>query len=241
MESPYIQAAADIIARSGCVARQIDDSGACWLRFLRRGWGLVGTVDIETPAGRYLAKKADRPSVERRAFDTIRDAVQHAVTDIAGQFYASRPSTLAIIKPDAFERRWEIRRELAHRGYVMLRDQRADLDRETAEALYAGLRQLDDASVFPGQVDFMLSGSVVLLELGRSDGQDPVATLRAELGPMAIDKRSPNSLRAIFGDPQNARRNALHASDSLESADRELSLLFDYPPMIAADFRGLHP
>ena len=41
-------------------------------------------------------------------------------------------------------------------------------------------------------------------------------------------KVAPDSIRAIFGDPNNDNRNACHGSDSPQSAEREIEIIFPH-------------
>ena len=52
---------------------------------------------------------------------------------------------------------------------------------------------------------------------------------RQVLGPTKVSearKKAPNSIRANFGDRRNDSWNACHGSDSSESAEREIEIIF---------------
>ena len=78
-------------------------------------------------------------------------------------------------------------------------------------------------SFFPQLKKFMTSGPVVALAVG---GRDAIAAWRGLCGPTATAKakaEAPSSLRARFGT--DGTKNAVHGSDSVDSAARELGLV----------------
>ena len=71
-------------------------------------------------------------------------------------------------------------------------------------------------------VSFMTSGPVMVMCL---QGENAVAKNREIMGATDPKKAAPGTIRFKFGD--NVGENAAHGSDSLESANRELSLFFE--------------
>ncbi len=71
-------------------------------------------------------------------------------------------------------------------------------------------------------VTFMTSGPVMLMCL---QGENAVAKNREIMGATDPKKAAPGTIRFKFGD--NVGENAAHGSDSLDSANRELSLFFE--------------
>ncbi len=67
----------------------------------------------------------------------------------------------------------------------------------------------------------MASGPVLLLLL---EGENAVNTLRSLCGDTNPDKALPGTIRRDCGE--GLPKNAIHASDSQESAKREINLLF---------------
>ncbi len=60
-------------------------------------------------------------------------------------------------------------------------------------------------------------------------GENAIAEVRLLVGPANVERAKiefPNSIRALYGDPTNAAANAIHASDSTESAEREINHIF---------------
>jgi nucleoside-diphosphate kinase len=128
--------------------------------------------------------------------------------------------TLAIIKPDAVERRLTgaiIQRIEAAgftiRGVRMLRLSRAD-----AEGFYAVHRQ---RPFFASLTEFMSSGPVVVLVL---ETDDAIAKWRNTMGATDPAKADPGSLRKDFGS--SIERNATHGSDAPETAAVEIAYFF---------------
>lgn len=71
-------------------------------------------------------------------------------------------------------------------------------------------------------VSFMTSGPVMLMCL---KGEGAVLKNREIMGATDPKKANPGTIRSKFGD--NVGENAVHGSDSVESASRELALFFE--------------
>lgn len=62
-------------------------------------------------------------------------------------------------------------------------------------------------------------------------GEDAVSVVREINGPTNVLKamsEAPNSIRALYGDPNFNPANAVHASDSPESAEREINYFYPH-------------
>lgn len=134
-------------------------------------------------------------------------------------------SALVIIKPDAIARKLApaILDMLVTAGFAIRDQALTRLTRQDAEALYEDLL---DKPWGPPQIDFMISGPVLVLEVG--DDGDPVTLtqrLRALIGATQPKDRLPGTIRHAYGDPETPRFNCIHGSDSAESAARELALM----------------
>lgn len=68
---------------------------------------------------------------------------------------------------------------------------------------------------------YMMSGPVVLAVL---EGKDVILKTRAIAGATDPSKASPDTLRSKYGT--DVQRNAVHVSDSIKSAKREIPLFF---------------
>ena len=75
---------------------------------------------------------------------------------------------------------------------------------------------------FPGLVGFIRSGPVVAMVV---EGKDVVPVVRSMVGATNPKNSSPGTIRGDLA--LDTGRNVIHASDSPESAKREISLYFD--------------
>ncbi len=131
--------------------------------------------------------------------------------------------TLVIIKPDAFEMGATgkiidifLSQGLSLRAMKLLR-----FTKEQAENFYIVHRE---RSFYRELVDFMTSGPIVACIL---EGENAIKRVRDLIGPtdsQEARKTAPNSIRALFGTDKG--KNAIHASDSKESADYEIPFVF---------------
>jgi nucleoside-diphosphate kinase len=161
------------------------------------------------------------------AFTCTRRASALAVErllSLRGGAEAAEERTYAMIKPDVSgdeEALEAIRQLISGAGLTIVREESCRLSQRQCRKFYA---EHKGRPFFPGLVAFMSSGPVVKLELA---GPDAVRTWRALLGPtnsLKARKEAPKSVRGLFGTDQ--QRNAAHGSDALESAERELKLMF---------------
>lgn len=92
------------------------------------------------------------------------------------------------------------------------------LDQETLEQHYG---EHQGRPFYEPLVEFMASGPVVALV---AEGERVIEGVRALAGPTDPIAAAPGSIRGDFGSI--TRENLIHASDSEESAERELKLFF---------------
>ena len=132
--------------------------------------------------------------------------------------------TLAMIKPDAVASRdvGQILTRLELRRYRIVGMQMLTMSRDLAEEFYA---EHKGKPFFEGHIEFMTSGPCVAVVTERLNA---VEALRSLVGATVPAEAAPGSIRAQFGT--DLPRNAIHASDSQESAAREIDLIFgEYP------------
>ena len=131
-------------------------------------------------------------------------------------------STLALIKPDAYESIGHIL-GIAIRSGLQIRNLKMHkLTRQQCERFY---QEHCEKSFFPLMIDYISSDVVVAIEL---IGENAVAHWRELIGPTnSIEAREirPDSIRAKFGVDET--KNAVHGSDSRSSAARELEFFFN--------------
>ncbi|RPJ48700.1 MAG: nucleoside-diphosphate kinase [Candidatus Latescibacterota bacterium] len=128
--------------------------------------------------------------------------------------------TLLIVKPDATGRSLtgEILRRLEGAGFRLCAIRALRLRREEAESFYLVHRE---RPFYAELVAYMTSGPVVPMVLER---ENAVAALREFIGATNPADAKKGSIRSDLG--LDVQRNAVHASDSIESARREIAFFF---------------
>lgn len=128
--------------------------------------------------------------------------------------------TLAIIKPDAFSsgKAGLIVAHLEKAGFKVVAARVTRLNQEQAGAFYAVHRE---RPFFASLTRFMTSGKCMPLVLERSDA---VAALRKTIGATDPAEAEAGTVRKLYAESKE--RNAIHASDSDENAEREARFFF---------------
>ena len=129
--------------------------------------------------------------------------------------------TFSMIKPDAVGRNLigEIYRRFEGAGMRIVAARMTRLRREDAEGFYAEHRA---RGFFGDLVKYMTSGPVVVQVL---EGEDAVAANRRLMGATDPKQAEPGTIRADFATSIDA--NAVHGSDSVASAAREIAFFFN--------------
>lgn len=129
--------------------------------------------------------------------------------------------TLAIVKPDAVEKGFigEIIKRYETNGLGIVGMKMLRLSREEAEGFYYVHRE---RPFFKSLVDFMSSGPVVVLAL---EGDGAIKKNRDLMGATDPLKAEPGTIRKLFA--ANIERNAVHGSDSEDSAAFEIAYFFN--------------
>jgi nucleoside-diphosphate kinase len=132
----------------------------------------------------------------------------------------SMEQTLSIIKPEAVEKSQigEIESYIENAGLKVVAAKLIRLTREQAMAFYA---EHESRPFYNDLVAYMTSGPVLVQVL---EGEDAVATHRKIMGATDPKKASPGTIRGDFGT--DLQKNAVHGSDSQQSAQREISFFF---------------
>ena len=128
--------------------------------------------------------------------------------------------TLAIIKPDAVERRvsGKIIQRIEDEGFQIRAMKRVRLSKAQAEGFYAVHRE---RPFFASLTAFMASGPAILLVLEASEAIKKWRTLMGATDPAKAD---PGTIRKEFG--QSIERNATHGSDAPDTAAYEIGYFF---------------
>jgi nucleoside-diphosphate kinase len=128
--------------------------------------------------------------------------------------------TLAIIKPDAIAARKAglILAHLEREGFQIRAASLVRLSEAEARAFYA----VHQARPFYGSlVQFMTSGPCLPVVL---EHDEAVPHLRAVIGATDPAEAAENTVRRLYAESKE--RNAIHASDSPETAQREIAFYF---------------
>ena len=130
--------------------------------------------------------------------------------------------TLAIIKPDAvfYGYAGRIVSLLAREGFRIVACKEVTLTEVQARTFYD---EHSEKSFFIDLALFMTTAPVIALALRR---EGAVARLRRVMGETDPASATPDSIRGMFGT--GPMSNAIHGSDSVESARREISLFFAF-------------
>lgn len=134
--------------------------------------------------------------------------------------------TLSIIKPDAVckNKIGAILSRFEDAGLKIIAARMISLDKAQAGEFYAVHRE---RPFYSDLLEFMTSGPVVVQVL---EGTDAIAKNREIMGQTDPDKAVPNTIRADFAD--NIEQNAVHGSDSPETARTEVAFFFpDIPEL----------
>ncbi len=125
-----------------------------------------------------------------------------------------------MIKPDAVQRGLigEIVSRLEKKGLKIVAMKMLNVSRELAEKHYAEHRE---KPFFESLVSYITSAPVVAMVV---EGKNAVKVVRTLVGATNPQEALPGTIRGDFG--MDIGRNVIHASDSLESAEREISLFF---------------
>ena len=129
--------------------------------------------------------------------------------------------TLSIIKPDAVAKNviGEIIARFEQAGLTIVAAKMLHLTKEQAEGFYA---EHKERPFFGALVEFMTSGPVVVQAL---EGEGAVLKNRELMGATNPQEAEAGTIRSDFAQSNDA--NAVHGSDSTESAAREVAYFFE--------------
>lgn len=128
--------------------------------------------------------------------------------------------TLSIIKPDAVQKNviGDIISRFEQNGLRIAALKRIQLSKREAEGFYYVHKE---RPFFDSLTTFMAEGPIVVMVL---EGEDAIAKNRALMGATNPENADPGTIRKDFAD--SLERNAVHGSDSPESAAFEILFFF---------------
>ena len=129
--------------------------------------------------------------------------------------------TLSIIKPDAVQKKHigKIYSRFEDGGLRVVATKMLHLDEEKAGGFYA---EHEGRPFYEALIGFMTSGPISVQVL---EGEDAVALNRKLMGATDPREAEAGTIRADFASSIDA--NAVHGSDSIESAEREIYYFFE--------------
>ncbi len=130
--------------------------------------------------------------------------------------------TFGIIKPDAVRNGFTgaILAEIEKAGFKLVAIKKQSISQNQAKVFYAIHR---DKSFFEGLTAFMASGPLFLMILEK---EDAIADFRKLMGATNSRDASEGTIRKKYGNREVVRENAIHGSDSEESAAFEIGYWF---------------
>ncbi len=128
--------------------------------------------------------------------------------------------TFSIIKPDAVGRNLigDIYHRFENAGLCIIAAKMLHLSREQAEGFYA---EHKGKPFYDPLIKFMTSGPIMVQVL---EGDDAVRRHREIIGSTDPKKVQAGTIRADYAS--SVQQNAVHGSDSVESAEREIAYFF---------------
>lgn len=128
--------------------------------------------------------------------------------------------TLFIIKPNAVKAKHigDIVSVIEREGFVIQKMKLFRFDDELASRFY---NEHKGKAFYDKLMKFICSGDSVALLLAK---ENAIESLRELMGDVDPQKRKPGTLRAMYAE--SITENAVHGSDSVESARREIGIIF---------------
>lgn len=127
--------------------------------------------------------------------------------------------TLCIIKPDAVANNFvdQINEMIELKGLSILKSKKTDISPEIAKRFYA---EHTEKPFFNELVNFITSGPAVVQIL---EGDSCILAYRSLMGATNPEEAEEGTIRKKFAE--SISKNAVHGSDSPESADREIEIM----------------
>lgn len=133
--------------------------------------------------------------------------------------------TLAIIKPDAVAKNFigEILAQIEENGLHIIASKMTHLSKEEVEEFYS---EHSKRPFYNSLVKYMSSGPVMVQVF---EGENAIETLRNIMGATKPIEAKKGTIRNLYAnhEPVNGTyENAIHGSDSIQSAGREINFFF---------------
>lgn len=128
--------------------------------------------------------------------------------------------TLILLKPDAVERKLagEIILRLEKENLKIVAMKMMKMSEQQAREFYSVHR---GKSFYEGLVRYITSGAIVALV---AEGENAISKVRKLMGATDPSKAEKGTIRQLYG--LSIEKNTIHGSDSEESAEHELKIIF---------------
>ena len=129
--------------------------------------------------------------------------------------------TLSIIKPDAVERNLdnEIKEMFKNKSFKIVKEKKIQIEKSEAEKFY----KVHETKPFYNDLcEYLSSGPIVVMILEK---ENAVFSNRELMGATNPKDAADGTIRKLYA--KSIGENAVHGSDSPESAQRELSYFFE--------------
>ena len=135
--------------------------------------------------------------------------------------------TLLLIKPEGVMRGLigEVITRIENKGLNIVGIKLIKMSKNQSEALYSMHKMKD---FFPKLITHMTSSPIIAMVL---EGPNVVSIIRTMIGATDPKDAAPGTIRAKFA--LNKTQNIVHASDSLENANKEISIFFKQEEIIS--------
>ena len=130
--------------------------------------------------------------------------------------------TLVLIKPDVIEKDvwFEIMQVYLNNGLKICRAKILNIEENLAQKFYA---EHEEKPFFQELVDYMTSGPTIALIVS---GENAIKKVRELNGATNPAEAREGTIRHKYGELNGRTKNAVHGSDSKESAKREIITIF---------------
>ncbi len=128
--------------------------------------------------------------------------------------------TLVLLKPETLQRGivGEVISRFERRGLKIVALKMLWMDRDLAERHYAAHKGKD---FYEPLIEYITSSPLIAMVL---EGDEAIEVVRNMAGSTDCREAEPGTIRGDFG--LSTQKNIVHASDSSESAEREIALFF---------------
>lgn len=143
-----------------------------------------------------------------------------------GDIVENKERTLVILKPDAIQRGivGEIISKFEKKGFKIVGLKMIQVDKNLAEKHYI---EHKGKPFYDELVEFITSGPVVVFVV---EGRNAISNVRKMVGATNPEEALPGTIRHDYG--LHIGKNIIHASDSKESAEREIDLFFNIDELV---------